>query len=185
MYKSNVHKDRILPPKKGNVINILLGNSADPSNNHQEMLEKLLPYKNENMAIYCPLSYGVRDYAVQIEKLGGELFGDKFKPLLEFMPFDKYIALLGQIDIAVFAHKRQQAMGNTFTLLGLGKKVFMRSTVTPWKALQDLGIQVFDVEQLDISPLSPELAEMNYKIISTQFSEQNLVTQLKKLFGEE
>lgn len=47
---------------------------------------------------------------------GKELFGEKFIPLTEFMTFEKYLEFLGSIDIAIFAHKRQQAMGNTITI---------------------------------------------------------------------
>jgi hypothetical protein len=39
-------------------LSILLGNSADPSNNHVEALERLLPYRDQDIKIYAPLSYG-------------------------------------------------------------------------------------------------------------------------------
>jgi hypothetical protein len=34
------------------------------------------------------------------------------------MPFDEYLNLLAKVDIVIFKHKRQQAMGNITTLLG-------------------------------------------------------------------
>jgi len=34
------------------------------------------------------------------------------------MPLDEYLNLLAKIDIAIFNHKRKQAMGNITTLLG-------------------------------------------------------------------
>lgn len=41
------------------------------------------------------------------------------------MPFEEYLGLLAKIDIAILNHKRQQAMGNITTLLGLGKKYIL------------------------------------------------------------
>ena len=38
-------------------------------------------------------------------KLGKELFGEKFFPIFDFMPFENFMKLLGQIDLALFAHK--------------------------------------------------------------------------------
>jgi len=111
------------------------------------------------------------------------MFGDKFILLLNFMPFEKYIELLGQIDIAVFAHKRQQAMGNTITLLGLGKKVYMRSDVTPWKLFLELGVKIFDVENINFSQISPHEVELNNKIISKYFSTFRLTKQWSQIIG--
>lgn len=181
MYQSNLYKNYAVPPKQGDTKNILVGNSADPTNNHEEVLERLRPYKDQDIKIYCPLSYGQSNHANQIAKLGKEMFGDKFIPLMDFIPFEKYLELLGQIDIAVFAHKRQQGMGNTISLLGLGKKVYMRSDVTPWKLFSVLGMSVFDVEQLDISPITKRDAESNREIIAEYFSSSQLVDQWKNI----
>jgi len=46
------------------------------------------------------------------------IFREKFKPLVDFIPFDEYLNLLAKVDIAIFNHKRQQTMGNITTLLG-------------------------------------------------------------------
>ena len=183
MYSSNLYKEYVIPPKAGEVVNILVGNSATHTNNHLEIFEKLAAFKNRNIMIYCPLSYGTpANNADCIAKFGKEMFGDKFIPLLEFMPFEKYLELLGQIDIAVFAHKRQQAMGNTITLLGLGKKVYMRNDVTPWSLFTGLGVNIFDIEQLDINPLGEDDARKNKEIISDYFSEKKLIEQYTEIF---
>jgi hypothetical protein len=182
MYPSNLYKDYAVPPKKGSAINILVGNSADPTNNHAEVFEKLKPYKDQDIQIFCPLSYGPAGYAEMIAKLGRELFGDKFSPLLDFMPFEKYIELLGQIDIAVFAHKRQQGMGNTITLLGLGKKVFMRDDITSWESIAQMGIRIYNLSSLDLSEQDEVNIEINKGIVRKYFSESNLRNQLDEIF---
>lgn len=132
MYLSNTYKALDIPNIKSSTINIQIGNSADPSNNHIEILDKLLPFKDKNIRIYAPLSYGDKAHAKEVISTGKELFGDKFIALTDFMPFEEYLKFLGSIDIAIFNHKRQQAMGNTITLLGLGKTVFIRSDTTQW-----------------------------------------------------
>ncbi len=182
MYPSNLYKEYILPQKHEATINILVGNSADPTNNHAEVFEKLTAYKQENIQIFCPLSYGPADDAERIAKLGKELFGDRFTPLLDFMPFERYLELLGKIDVAVFAHKRQQAMGNMITLLGLGKKVYIRCDVTPWTMFHDLGVKLFDVCKIDLAPINEDLWKNNQVQIKSHFSKTVLTKQLQDIF---
>lgn len=184
MYPSNIYKEHFAPPKNGSVVSILAGNSADPTNNHLEVFDKLVACKGENTIIYCPLSYGGVDssYAENIAEKGRALFGDRFVPLMDFMPFGKYLELLGQIDIAVFAHKRQQGMGNTITLLGLGKKVYMRSDIASWAAFDSLGIKIYDIFKLDLNPIDDLSIYNNRIIVKNKFSEDVLIKQLKNFF---
>lgn len=180
MYTSNLYKEHKLSENTKATLNIQLGNSADPSNNHIEALEKLLPFKNENICILVPLSYGSKEYAQQVIAQGKEWFGDKFKPLTEFMPFEEYLSFLGSIDIAIFNHKRQQAMGNTITLLGLGKTVYIRSDTTQWQFFEKKGIKVGDIEKLN--SLDSQKAVGNVEIVKAYFSPGNYKKQLTQLF---
>jgi len=183
MYLSNVYKDHKIQLKKNNnIIYIQIGNSADPTNNHFEILERLSKYKDENIKIYAPLSYGDMAYAEKVIKEGKKIFKDKFIPLTDFMQFDKYLEFLSNIDIAIFAHNRQQAMGNIITLLGLGKKVYMRSNITPWQMFEELGVKVFDVENIELSLLDEKTKKKNIEKIKIYFSEENLKKQLEEIF---
>lgn len=182
MYPSNLYKEYAIEPKEHNIINIQLGNSADPTNNHMDVLKSLAKYKDENIKIFVPLSYGDKEYAKEVITKGKEIFGDKFLPLTEFMPFQKYLDFLSEIDIAIFAHKRQQAMGNTITLLGLGKKVYMQSDITPWKLFSDIDVKVFDVENIKIDLIDKQVQKENQEKIKEYFSEENYLSQLQNLF---
>ena len=182
MYTSNLYKEYNVIEKAHNGINIQVGNSADPSNNHIDVLKQLEKYKEEDINIFVPLSYGDVNYANEVISFGKKMFGNKFHPMTEFMPFENYLVFLGEIDIALFAHKRQQAMGNTISLLGLGKKVYMRSDITPWKLFQDIDIKVFDVESISLELFTDNEKEKNKKKIKEYFSEENYLKQLKKLF---
>ncbi len=189
MYPSNMYKNLNIQKKETNEINIQVGNSADPSNNHIEVLEKLLKYKDESICIYTPLSYGNSEYADKVISLGSEWFGKKFIPLVNFMPFEEYINILGSIDVAIFNHKRQQAMGNIITLLGLGKMVYMRNDTTQWSFFEDKNVFVKDVEKIsdilaleELSAIGNQDKNINIDIIKKYFSKENYLEQLRRIF---
>ncbi|MFN6992190.1 MAG: TDP-N-acetylfucosamine:lipid II N-acetylfucosaminyltransferase, partial [Fervidobacterium sp.] len=182
MYPSNLYKEYNLNSKKANVINIQIGNSADPTNNHLEIFKKLLVYNQENIHIFAPLSYGNHNYAKEVIKIGKSYFGDKFTPITEFIPFDKYLDFLSNIDIAIFAHNRQQGFGNIITLLGLGKKVYLRSNVTLWHLFKEFGIKVFDISTVDLERLDEATSKENQRKIKYHFSVENLKKQLEGIF---
>jgi len=182
VYPSNLYKNYVVQGKKETTITIQIGNSADPTNNHREIFKKLEKYKGENIKIFAPLSYGDQTYARMIADKGHQLFGDKFFPIVGFMPFEQYLEFLNGIDIAIFAHNRQQAMGNTITLLGLGKKVYMKKEVTSCKTFNDLEIQTFDIETITMDPILDAVKEKNRAQIKKYFSEEALIEQLRNIF---
>lgn len=182
MYTTNLYKEYEIKEKNHNTVNILVGNSAYPTSNHFEIFEKLEKFKNNDVKIFVPLSYGDSKHAKKVIQIGKEKFGDKFVALTDFMPFEQYLDFLAEIDIAVFNHNRQQAMGNTITLLGLGKKVYIRNDVTPWKMFQEKNIKVYDVNALDLTLIDNETKIHNRKRVKEIFSEENLIKRLKKLF---
>ena len=172
MYPSNLYKKYEIKEKKHTTINIQVGNSADSSNNHLKVFEKLKKYKDEDINIFVPLSYGDEKYAQDVILKGQELFGGKFKPMTDFMPFDKYLEFLGEIDIAIFAHRRQQAMGNIITLLGLGKKIYMQNDITPWKLFKDINVKVFDFDDIEIDLIDNNVKKENQQKIKKYFSKK-------------
>ena len=180
MYLSNTYKVLDVPSIQSDTINIQIGNSADPSNNHFEILDKLLPFKDQNIKMYAPLSYGDQIHANKVIAKGKELFGDKFIALADFMPFEQYLQFLGSIDIAIFNHKRQQAMGNTITLLGLGKTVFIRSDTTQWQLFKDKNIEVLNTLNFELNYIKD--LEKNIKNTADCFSKETLIEQYKLLF---
>lgn len=180
MYLSNTYKALDAPSIQSDTVNIQIGNSADSSNNHFEILDKLLPFKNQNIKIYAPLSYGDQAHAKKVIAKGKELFGEKFIALTEFMPFEQYLQFLGSIDIAIFNHERQQAMGNTITLLGLGKTVFIRSDTTQWQFFKDKNIEIYDSIKLDSIDKKEHLD--NIRKVKEYFSEETLIKQYSEIF---
>ncbi|WP_353220984.1 TDP-N-acetylfucosamine:lipid II N-acetylfucosaminyltransferase [Salinisphaera sp. S4-8] len=181
MYLSNIYRPRSAVRKGSDVINIQLGNSAAPTNNHIEVLHQLGKYRDENINILTPLSYGNRLYAENVINVGKRIFGEKFVAITDFMSGNDYSDFLGSIDIAIFNHDRQQAMGNTITLLGMGKTVFMRRDITPWQLFSSLGITLGDVEYFELKKFRPEVTEENSRRIAAYFSEERLVDQYARI----
>jgi len=182
-YPSNLYRQIVCESRKNSTINIQIGNSATETNQHIEILGMLSEIKDCDIRLFLPLSYGDEDYAKKVIAYGKSVFNDKFVPMTDFLPFDEYINFQSQVDIAIFNHDRQQAFGNTIALLGMGKKVYMNKETTSWRALRGLGLNIFDIKQFDLTPISSVLAEENRNIISKYFSEDNLTLQLGGIFA--
>jgi dTDP-N-acetylfucosamine:lipid II N-acetylfucosaminyltransferase len=183
MYQSNIFKEIIVPPKFNTMINILVGNSADPANNHRDIFFKLKNIKYKNVKIYVPLSYGDKKYAEKIIKIGNKQFGEKIEFITDFMPLNKYQELLAMMDIAIFNHPYQQAMGNIITLLGLGKKVFMRSDVTQWELFKNHGIEVYDINQFNVIDMDEIQVKENIERVKSYFSETTYINQISEILN--
>ncbi|NKB38879.1 MAG: hypothetical protein GKR93_17235 [Gammaproteobacteria bacterium] len=185
MYPSNLYDVYpITRPENGKVV-ILLGNSADESNNHLEAFRLLEKYKDADIEIVVPLSYGNQKYTNTVIKMGKELFANKFIPLTDFIPLNDYLDLLARVDIGLFMHKRQQAMGNITTLLGMAKKVYLRSDITTWKLMHTLDIKVFNVANFKLDRIDRHVAAHNIKLVESVFSEENLLKQWNEISSHE
>lgn len=175
-------------PKGSNPLRIIVGNSATDTNQHLDMFEKLANYKNENIEIICPLSYGDSGYAESVIRAGKELFGDKFVPLTEFMDIGTYYGYIARSAIAVFNNNRQQAMGNINASLGLGCKVYIRSDTAMWDSYCGVhGYKVYKAEEIGSVPFA-EFAdcaddpEENYRIYQECSSVEKYVRQWQQVF---
>lgn len=180
-YPSNIFQAIELKQRNHTSINIQVGNSATQTNQHIDVLERLSIYKDENIKIFTPLSYGDMSYAKLVIEFGKGVFGDKFIPIEHFMPFSEYKEFLSDIDIAIFNNNRQQAIGNIISLLGLGKKVFMRTDVSSWTSLRKMELIVFDLEDLEITLLKTDDVNHNKAKIYKYFSKTALISQLKSI----
>lgn len=182
MYSSNVFSETGVGERNTGFVEVQVGNSADPSNNHLEVFEKLASLQTDNFRVLVPLSYGDQQHARRVIEEGEKLFGDRFVPLVDFLPPDQYQEFLASIDVAVFNHKRQQALGNLISLLGMGKKVYLRRDISTASLLDSLKIEWFDVENIDLSPISELSRQGNVRRIRHVYSKPNLVAQLDELF---
>jgi len=166
-------------------IRILVGNSATETNRHEIVFYKVKQYIDtrdiplSSIEIIVPLSYGDIYYREKILKIGFELFGDSFNPLINFLKYEEYLKILLTIDIAIFYHNRQQGLGNLIQLLGMGKKVYLNKETPQWSLFESLGVRVFDFDtefNLEIEEI-PE----NSKIIEKEFTVQKVIEGWKRI----
>lgn len=188
MYPSNLYKEIEITnfPKKE--LYIQIGNSADLSNNHFEILNKLEKFKHKNIKLFCILSYGDKIYAAKVIKHGEKIFKEKFIPIVNFMLFKDYMKFLSEIDIAIFAHDRQQAFGNITSLLSMNKTIYLKETVTTYDTLIKLGIKIKSFDNLiNLEKFEEKILIENKKKINEIFSMKNLKKDLINIFenGEE
>ena len=167
-------------------LTIWLGNSDTETNNHLDALTLLSKWKNLDIKIICPLNYGNKLYAQLVAEFGAQIFGTKFKPILEFMPRDEYYALMDEVDIVYMPHNRGQAGGNLFAFIKKGKKVFMKKQSSIYRLFKSLGMHIYDSENLmntDFknlkSPLNQVVIDINIEILNSSVS--NKEKRLKAL----
>lgn len=162
-------------------LKILVGNSATKTNCHDLAFRLLKRFKDENIEIYCPLSYGDDNYKEYVIKEGKRIFENKFIPLLDFVDKEKYVELLSHMDIGVFLNDRQQGMGNISNLLGLGKKIYLRQDTSMWAAYTKVGYILYDVDEIGFLPYN-NFIEFNFqsKKNNIQIFKERINPQLKK-----
>ena len=148
------------------------------NNNHFEIFKELKKFENAIDSIITPLSYGHQlDYKQSVKEEGYKLFGDKFKPIEDFMSLDDYRDLLKSIDIAVFNHWRQEAMGVTLTLLSLGKIVYVNSNTTSFKSLTNRGFKIFDNNLLFIEGPTIQRDVADNKLLLERFYSKEILAK--------
>jgi len=186
MYPSHLYREH--PPLQREPkasLTIQIGNSADPSNNHREIIDKLEALKLNDFIVYAPLSYGSESYRNEIISYGRQKLGKRFVAMTEFMSSKQYDSYLDSIDVAIFNHHRQQGMGNVIALLSLGKAVCLRSDVTSWGYLTGLGLKIFDSSgPLSVQEISPEVGSRNRAICMHYFSRTALISAWTRVFNE-
>lgn len=166
---------------------IQIGNSADPQNNHIEILKKLSKFKNENIKIYCPLSYGNLSYGKEVEKYGSDIFGEKFICLFKFLTSKEYSKYLSEIDILIFNHKRQQGLFNIFALGYLNKKIYIRDDISTWNYLSnELELKVYNSKVIENETFEEFIKndenENKEKILNSVYSEKYIKNVWEKNF---
>ena len=128
---------------------VLLGNSASTTNDHIEMLQWLSLNDKQIAKVIVPLSYGgSRRYVRRVVKEGRRLFTDRFVPVTGFMEASAYYALISQVDVAVFNHKRQEAFNNICTLILGGVTVYLNAEISTAGFMKRLGVVVGDCRDI-------------------------------------
>jgi dTDP-N-acetylfucosamine:lipid II N-acetylfucosaminyltransferase len=194
IYVTNLETINRLNPnncqEKHGEIRLLVGNSATPSNNHEEIFEKLSKFKYKDIRLFVPLSYGDEVYADKVISKGKQIFGEKFIPLTKFMDKVDYISLLNSMDAGIFNNNRQQAMGNIYLLLYLGKKVILKDDTSMWEEL-DNKYYISSIRDIDygdfkfLYELDKKKRDHNIEEASSRYDAEKVKAIWKKIFNGE
>lgn len=175
--------DRIIERKK---MNVIVGNSADISNNHHDALTYLAKMKLPDGArIIIPLSYsGYPRYVNWISDYANKLFPNQVETLQQFLPFNQYHNLISKCRIAIFFHERQQASDNIFMQIMYGAKVYMSETSLAFHYLKSLGLSVFSLQK-DWKTMTEDITDedilKNRRILSELYSADSIIKRVEKI----
>lgn len=171
-------------------ITVWLGNSATFPNNHLDAIKVLLKFKNEEIKLIAPLSYGNKRYAKAVAAAGRSAFQNKFQPLSDFLPLDQYISLLKEVDVVLMYHNRSQAAGNILAFLKMGKKVYLKEESSIYQLAIANNIIVFNANRIGeisfddfITPLTAAQRENNFRIVERLFSDELYEQNIKALLN--
>ena len=188
--------------RESECINIQVSHNAFTFNNHFYLLDMLERFKDRDMHLLLPLSYGVygingqfggKAYCQAVEKFAESLYEDKITILRENIPFDKYLGVLWNIDIAVFDFDRPCGLGTLRILLLMGKKIFLPANTPYYDFLISKGLPICDTNQIPemtyeefIEPVEYTNYEWVYEYMNNDDVMENwnnMFRQLKETFS--
>lgn len=168
-------------------IKIQIGHSSSKVLNHLDVLEKLSKFKNENIKLFIPLSYGDKEYGDEVHKEAIKIFGDKAICIRDMMNKDDYMEFLSNIDIVIFNTTRQIGLGNLIPLLYMEKKIYIPKGSVMYDFYKNQGINICNYFDINIgnynSFVSPiDMSAGKEFIISNELRIENKVDMWNKVF---
>lgn len=169
--------------------NIMIGNSANITNNHVDVIKFVNKYikLSPNDKIIIPLSYGGwQEYVDIVKEKALDMLGNKATvlPLDTYLPIDEYWNLASNCRIAIYAHVRQQASDNIFYQIMSGAKVYMTKRSEAFSYLRSIGLKVFsledDYESVNTS-LSYEEVMHNRETLTKLYSVSSHIKRIKDI----
>ena len=148
---------------------IILGNSANPTNNHLDALNCLEEYSEAFVHCFLPMSYG--GDSGYIERVAENIplkLAEKTTIIRDFLPKDTYHKLLRECDVLVMNHVRQQALGNILVGLSCGKTIYLNPKGVLWKYFSSKGYTIRNIESIKqegIQKVTRRQAQENQKLV--------------------
>lgn len=133
----------------GEPIIVQVGHSSYANVRHFEILDQIAKFKNENIKVLLPLSYGDVEYGDRVEKYAREILGDKVITLRDFMTLEDYIELLSTVDIGIWNTHRQIGLGNINPHVYMGKKIYLSSDCIMNQFFKENNVPIFDSSSID------------------------------------
>ena len=166
--------------------NVLVGNSAFPSNNHVDVFRVLSCLRLGSKKIITPLSYGHDSYRKALLAKGRELLGRNFVPIVELLPLAEYNKLLAGCSAAFMNHQIQQAIGNIGVLLHAGARVYFSAQSPVFRFLKQNGAIVFTMDDIHgsdqdvLARLSGEDRETNRSVLRAVWGDSVVLENVRR-----
>ena len=179
-------KDKVSSDIEHGKINVIIGNSADPRNNHHDALTALakanLPMESK---VIIPLSYaGPEEYVKWVKDYAESLFPGRVKALMDYMPLQEYLDLISHCKVAIFYHERQQASDNIFMQMMYGAKVYMSETSLAYQYLKKEGFVVFslqsDADKM-LEDISDDMVMKNRMLLCEKYANHTILDRVVKI----
>lgn len=171
--------------------NILIGNAATVECNYWYTLLKLKPYKLKHTTkIIIPLSYGDLWVRNSVIKQGSFLFGNRFFPLLEFLPLEQYNNTILSCNTMIMPHIQPHAQGNIILGLWLGMRVFLSKKNLSYHYFRRIGCKLYSLEDdfhllndINFQCLSDEEIALNRKILYAIYSSESTNRKIQTIIN--
>lgn len=133
---------------KSTTINILIGHSGFSEDNHIKISKKLERFKNEDIKLHIPFSYGYKGYIAKTKEHLANQWGNKVVFIDDFLDFNDYAKLLANMDIAFLDTPFSCALGNIALLVCFNKKIFLRKNGVIARAFDKCEAPYFTSDEL-------------------------------------
>ena len=130
-------------------LNILVGHSGTPLDNHINVLNFLKRFKGEDFRIYLLLSYGNSDYIKKIIQYVKDYWPDKIEIITEYMTLNQFNVFCSKMDICIFDGLQSYAIGNISTLATMRKKLVFNRNGLWHQAFSDKGFPHMCTDELE------------------------------------
>ncbi|MCO7198226.1 TDP-N-acetylfucosamine:lipid II N-acetylfucosaminyltransferase [Pseudoalteromonas sp. OANN1] len=162
-------------------LKILLGNSADPANNHKQLIDHVANADLPEFEVYMPLNYaGTKEYIQEIITYAQKRLGQCFIPITAIMSKPEYDSLLCKVDLSLFAHQRQQGLYVVYAMLLQGKPIFLDTCTSSYSDLTKQGFSLGDINKFskltnaELTQLIMQPMEINQQLMVSTFTEAAL-----------
>jgi len=165
---------------------IILGNSGDPSNNHNDAIQILKEIKlPKESRLIIPMSYGgTESYRSWVKSYAEKCFPLNAFVLSNFMPLKEYLEVISKCQAAIFFHERQQASDNILMQLMYGAKVYLSDTCQTYHYLKEVGFIVYSLQKewsSIMEPMKREDVMINRKLLAELYSAETIVDRVRKI----
>lgn len=163
--------------------NILLGNSAEFTNNHKDFLQTVSAANLKEFKFIIPLSYGDKLNAKYVENYVKENFPNNALVLNGFLDVKAYNEILNTCEIAVMPQIRQQALGNIVKLLYGGCHVYMYPQSGIYQFLQENNFSISAISStFNPQKLTFDQKVKNKKLTIQFFGKKAIHLKIESLF---